>query len=245
MLKNVVLGSLKPILLLTPQHAGTYFWEDFLIKHPQISLCARLERPETNTKYIQKVRNHFKQAVMKGQTVTFHSHFFDSGHLMMLMMFFPTFLSLRDPLLTLITSQARNKGLIEEQTGVDYGQRLIEKWAMTVETFNQFGEPDLVIPIDLVAGQSVAYKANVLAHLLIFCGVTPYDLVVNQYANKWPVVRSLDRGGAPGLKDAYARGDVAKIKAGLTPAGWAALQTHKNVLQPFLEKHGYKNLLWW
>lgn len=245
MLKNVVLGSLKPILLLTPQHAGTYFWEDFLIKHPQISLCARLERPETNTKYIQKVRNHFKQAVMKGQTVTFHSHFFDSGHLMMLMMFFPTFLSLRDPLLTLITSQARNKGLIEEQTGVDYGQRLIEKWAMTVETFNQFGEPDLVIPIDLVAGQSVAYKANVLAHLLIFCGVTPYDFVVNQYANKWPVIRSLDRGGAPGLKDAYARGDVAKIKAGLTPAGWTALQTHKNVLQPFLEKHGYKNLMWW
>lgn len=245
MLKNVVLGSLKPILLLTPQHAGTYFWEDFLIKHPQISLCARLERPETNTKYIQKVRNHFKQAVMKGQTVTFHSHFFDSGHLMMLMMFFPTFLSLRDPLLTLITSQARNKGLIEEQTGVDYGQRLIEKWAMTVETFNQFGEPDLVLPVDLLGECAPAIRVEALNKLLAFCDVDQNLPFVNQHANSWPLVRSLDRGGAPGLKDAYARGDVAKIKAGLTPAGWTALQTHKNVLQPFLEKHGYKNLMWW
>lgn len=245
MLSNLNVSNIKPIILLTPQHAGTYFWEDFLIKHPDVSLCVRLERPETNIKYINRVRQHFLQASKKGKTVTFHSHIFDSGHLIMLMAFFPTFLSLRDPLLCLITLQARHPNLIEEQTGVDYGQRLIEKYAMMVETFNQFGKPDLVIPIDLVAKQSVEHKAIVLNSLLSWCGLSGASSLVNHYANKWPIVRSLDRGGAPGLKDAYVKGDIGKIKTGLTKAGWTALQTHKSVLKSYLEKHGYRNLLWW
>jgi hypothetical protein len=244
MLQNLDVSNINPILLLTPQHAGTYFWEDFLSKHPDVSLCARLERPETNIKYINRVRRDFRTASDKGKTVTFHSHIFDSGHLMMLMAFFPTFLSLRDPLLCLITLQARHPNLIEEQTGVDYGQRLIEKYAVLVETINQLGEPDLVIPIDLVSHQNQSQKASQLNRLLELCDISGHP-IVSQYAAKWPIVRSIDRGGAPGLKEAYAKGDRATIQAGLPTASWGALQTHKNVLQPYLEKHGYKNLLWW
>lgn len=244
MLSNINIPA-RPILLITPQHSGTYFLEALLADHPEINGRVRLEAAETTHDYLARVRRDLQNHNNRSGVVTFHSHIFDCGHLMFLATLIPTILTVRDPLLSLITCYTRESpGQKNIFTGKRYGVQLIERHAEFIKTINALGEPDYTLPVDLVAKHGPGGRRTIIGDMLKAVGLKSYKNMIEKWGNDWKVVRSLNRRHH-NVKEAYERGDAKAVQKLLPDEYWGALQDNKNVLRSYLEKYGYRNLMWW
>ena len=209
------------------QHTGTWFIIDFLRQHSQIN------------KFIE-----FKDIVLLNGSVSenkntlLHSHIAVSNAgihrndrckhippiiLNVFMNTFKTIISLRDPMLSLITRLNRHPELNHEY--------IINAFNYVATLKNVF-----FIPID--TGVETRYTS--LKQLLSYLGL-PEENYVKEYAEKWEAVNStID---IYNLKEYYADGDFYNIFKKL-PMECKLLIKSKNILKPFFKSWGYKNLLW-
>lgn len=242
MLSSIDIPKMRPIVLLTPQHAGTHFWEYVFFKHPQIySTKMRLEGIEPPGRYLKQIRADYKTlSKVKNQRPIIHSHLISMGHLWLLLMVFPTFMGLRDPLLTLITVENRRPGAAKSPHVFD----MMDRWVEVVKTFNELGMPDFVVGIDLLSKKSDKEKTQVITDIFSKFELSENRNVVDEIVSEWPMKRSFGNSHIQ-LKTAYQQGDARYIRENLSPGLWKKLKEIEPTVRPFLQTHGYQNLLWW
>jgi len=140
-----------------------------------------------------------------------------------------TVVSLRDPLLSVIKGKRNNKHF-------DMPQRMRNYLDMVelCETFDPH-----VLPVDLLAEASVEDR---LTALTTVSGGYVSSEVCQAWAEEWPAHNS---AGDYILKRMYYKGDIDSMVKEFKDSEWQALIEHKFILRPFLERYGYRDLLWW
>jgi len=238
------------VFLPTITHTGTFFVAAFLLKHPDIkgyfqvnTLAAILDEDE-------KVVHHVLGATpLKGgepfiterfvygrvNIIQDHIWCFPNYYMATLMTVLPTIIPLRDPLLTILSANERIK-----DREIRDKRDLVKAWKALVSIINSIsGTTKLAFfPIDQAADKRSGILRETLEYLQL-PSLLPY---VSDWAKEWP--KCYNTGGQYEGKIAYETGDIAWIKSSLGHY-WEALQEAESHLRPFLEQHGYKNLLWW
>ncbi len=96
----------------------------------------------------------------------------------------------------------------------------------------------IYLPVDLLASQSFGKRFEALNNILpdIYEGKKKY--LCNEWAYKWPI----HNGRSYDLKQLYQDKNVKELS---NLPGWDTLIENKSILQPWLERIGYRDLLWW
>ncbi len=136
---------------------------------------------------------------------------------------FPSIVPIRDPLAALVTRQARAPELVH--THIVEGFRRLAATPATPFYF----------PIDIYRNSDVRFK---LAGELF--GVLGLRMCPIERIRRWRPENSV---GSNDLKRAYAAGDLDRLQSAF-PKSFAYLMEHRNVIQPFLERIGYRGLAW-
>jgi len=242
----------KPILFITPHHVGTWFFLNFLLKHKQIGgFCchSRFERlnKKRGTSYSKLPRvGGFKQKAeiisINSDYNLYHAHppYEYSEYLHMLVNFVPTFVAIRDPLIALISHIKRYPPGTDKQFRVR-GQQAneVELWKVFVRTM-QYSSDIFTIPMDLLTKNTDVIKTEKLTLLLKHCGLDSDNLLVFETVQSWAPVNCLEYPE----KEYYYNKDMERIEKFLGPL-WTQLRNLENEFRPYLERFGYKNLLWW
>lgn len=230
----------KYILLSTLQSTGTWWVIDALRKHPEIGGLSHRE----NLMALQNdwvLRDdwtdnpHGEALAPEGKVTLLYEHYFPSDKPFdrwypqspseFLMTVLPTLSPLRDPLLCMIRAWHREPPLYPYDWLIDAwihaarrGDTLgVKFWCM--EPFHKGGF--------LQAVQDVGLP-------------TPPRWVEGLE----PQIRINSTPGDCDLREAYQNRDIIVLRKRLaTP--WRRLQEAEPILRPFLEKRGFKNLMWW
>ena len=248
------------IFLTTLFHTGTWFVLYFFHTHPQVDGILET-RFLTNATYLTGqtewhtgvggVEVPLKKGIViekfvPGGTNVLHSHFLDqaqpltTGSILALMLMCPTVVTMRDPLLSVITSAARvgvDKIRADDEVSIIQRVKDFQTLAACVDNISKVSAP-VIFPIDLPV--TVDSRYELLTKVLRHVGL-PNDPHAKMWAEKWPLVNT--KGNYP-LKDAYVRRDPEFIKR-LIPKTWNLLRSYETSFRPFLERNGYKNLMWW
>lgn len=142
----------------------------------------------------------------------------------------PTIVTLRDPLLTLMTRQKR---LSSHHPHRD----LIAQWTNFVESmelFEEFIKP-IYLSVDLLSECADKFLKDCEAQ-----GLVPTDATLLMLQEGLP----RNSAGESVYDEAYRSGDWKAFTDGMTAETYL-LEDNKYLLKPFLKAHGYKDLLWW
>ena len=159
----------------------------------------------------------------------------------------PTVIPIRDPLAALISYQERalRDGRIDEpgQPRFDPAE-FVDKWIRLAETaraiFVDFAHIKFLC-WDLASGMDRMSRYIYLREIAEALGLAD-DGPSAQCGVK--VIRHNDFGQYE-LKDAYDRRDLTYIRRNVANGGFEALRACRGILRPFLERLGYRDLLWW
>ncbi len=203
----------------TVPHTGTGFLIDFLRHDPAVQGFTTLR---------DAIRSHGE--IAPGLKLV-HSHF-DEDLLGLIKEFaeqWPTVISLRDPLLAVLTGYNRDCG--------DY-THLVEHFVRLVEMMS--GREPVYLPLDLMGRLPLRERVQQFVTAL-----APLENLDRSHrlerAYQWP---SVDSRGEYSLKALYSKRKRKMIQRAV-PREWNALVAARPVLQPFLEARGYEKLLWW
>jgi len=165
-----------------------------------------------------------------------HTHF--DGDLLVFIMEYisnwPTVVSLRDPLLSILSAFNRDpKG--------DYTY-LVDQFVRQAKLIDSglTRYAPIYFPIDLI--ERVSFEERVQQFTEIFAPLGYLDK--NRYltwADRWPYINS-QRHNPYRILYRHSLGEEIKQ---LIPNEWNALVSARPILQPFLEAQGYTDLLWW
>lgn len=235
----------KYILLSTLQSTGTWWVIDALRKHPEIGGLA-------HTNNLMAIQNgwclrdgwtgnpHNEALAPDGKFTLLYEHYgavqspfyrwYPQSAQESMMLVVPTLSPLRDPLVCMIRAWHREPPLYPYDWLLDAWINLANKgetlgvkfWRM--EPFDQQGFVNAIVRIGLSAGYP-QYHYDWLSSLK-------------------PTERINNTPGDCDLRIDYANRDAVALEKKL-PAPWRRLKELQPVLRPFLEKYGFKDLLWW
>jgi hypothetical protein len=154
----------------------------------------------------------------------------------------PTVIPIRDPLAALISYQVR-----AEREGRDdfdpAGQ--VDGWIRLAETSDVFKEFAHIkfLCWDLAAKMDRIGRYTYLREIARDLGLAGDDDGPSAQCGV-KVIRNNDLGRYA-LKRAYSRRDLTYIRRNVSNGGFEALRACRGILRPFLERLGYRDLLWW
>lgn len=242
----------KPLLFITPHHVGTWFLFNFLLKHPQVgSFCCHNHFEWLNNNKdipyskIARVVNFERRAEMistDSEYVLYHAHppYQYSEYLHMMMNFVPTFVAVRDPLLSLISYVKRYQHDTKRYpNGKDDEVNDINLWKTFIRTV-QGSNGIYIVPMDLISEDNDSVQLVTLSSLLDHLGLEPNAELVSRTVKDWTPVNILEYPE----KQFYYSKQIANIREFINPL-WDQLKACEDEFRPFLELCGYRNLLWW
>ena len=224
----------KVIFVPTPQHSGTWFLLELLQGHSEVRNGVMELRDMIGPMRgeITLLHTHF------GQGVTYHPNdaekFITDKVLFELVGIHPTVITIRDPLLALITRQLRHPDL--------WHSYIITAFMTIVQEL--VNKPNVFfLPVDLYKNKSYAQRLQLLKRLFAFLKLGEEDYL-KFWAAGWPRLNTVGYESAKETRRWYNNRDIDKISA-LFPEEYGVLKKREAILRPFLEKLGYRNLLWW
>lgn len=225
------------VWVLSVQHTGTWFVLDLLREHPGF--------PSVDPVTLDPIATRFQQfgTIRNGDIVSrgiIHGHvghgpaahfsdsrkFVEGNKYVELTNLIPIITPLRDPLAAMITRHARHP-MLDARYIVD-----AFVWLAHADATPTFLRVDAPEGVD---------RAESLKDALGSVGLDWAAPIALRWAETWPV-RNVS--GDTWLKEAYRVGDPEPIAREM-PDEWARLIARRDVLRPFLERFGYRNLLWW
>lgn len=213
------------IILPTIQHTGTWFVIDILQKFGYTTVPYNPEWTDKNTVLYM----HYPLSVGNGILPQEEHKFCSLGTIEWMYSKFANCLMIipiRDILASLITRQQRHaeqphKYIIDGFISLAQDFDKFQPFYFPMDLFETCKDRgNLLFSLETVIGKDLQYK-NILAH-------------------EWQPKNT--QGEYP-LKEAYYQGDIAKIQQAI-PNEWEYLIKSRKILQPFFEKLGYKDLLW-
>lgn len=165
---------------------------------------------------------------------------------------FPTVVSLRDPLRMVLTWDIRNRQNPDKD---EEALRMIDSFCFLASLHQYKTENIVFFPVDLYSNKSLEERTVAVQSMLDCLSIQdPQWPLLNELIRHNPVnvgswVRNLKKyreNEDYGMEvEAYIHSqNFGKLKE-LLPAPIDYLQQKKDVLRPFLESQGYKDLLWW
>lgn len=145
----------------------------------------------------------------------------------------PCLIPLRDPLLSLITQY-------QKAPQRDHSADVIV-WRPFVEVLLKIERVANLsfLPLDVLD----THESRLIHLMAVFNTLQiPNDDFAADWADQWPTTYN-SRGDYVMKQKYYAR-DIGYLSRTLGDA-WTELQRGEEILRPFLERHGYKKLLWW
>ena len=246
---------MKAIFIPSIQHTGTWFLLHLLRNHSSNKSGHMLNHEHLQRILIDK---SYVNLVFSEDTTLIHFHFgegeahfpddrakhFPYELVEYMASIFPTVIPLRDPLLSLISRQARYPDL-------DHSY-LINGFVYLVQLSQKFRP--FILPIDVLAKHSDKQRYGELADLMKHLG-----LDLEPYLALWSVSWSVfnptsaiaESENNEEMKTAlslmagyYETGDVGKLYE-IFPEEYDYLKSHEPLLKPFLKELGYRDLAWW
>ncbi len=207
----------------TVPHTGTTFLIEFLRSDPAIVDFKSLRGFERMHGEVEPglnlVHTHFEEEFLDLITV--------------LASRWPIIVSLRDPLLSVLSAYNRN---VRDHT------YLVEQFVRLVEMIDKglTRYTPIYVPVDLMEKLPLRRRVQQFVDTL-----APLDYLNQEHclawARRWPRIESQ----GPYSSKSYYNNRQRKRISRLIPKEWDALVAARPVLQPFLEAQGYKDLLWW
>lgn len=153
----------------------------------------------------------------------------------------PTIIPLRDPLAAVLSYHHR--AIQTGQIGTEMFRPLadvVDRWCLLAETEERFGEfPNIrYLAWDLASANPTKNPATFKARLWDIaqgCGLT------DPAPSKAGLPRENSSGDYP-LREIYEAGDFEELRT-IRAVGY--LKDCEPILRPFLERRGYRDLLWW
>lgn len=211
-------------------HTGTWFVLNFLLSHPGtwelVELRTAVEGREVKPSDVL----HFH---LYGDGVVSRGPFHETGLLdaaVRLSRKVPTVVPVRDPLLSLISRQARHPELDHVQV------------VRAFEYLDRFSNSAVFVPVDLLNRSGIEARREKLEEVLGRLGLE-WEEWCDDYAREWPVANTVGGRGA-GLREMYERRDVESLR-GFLRAEMEELDRIAPTLIPFLQTLGYSDLPWW
>ncbi len=228
-------------LIITPQHTGTWFWLNFLTRHPEVDGFAvrsnflqgieGFDRILSGGIEIDKDKDLSKEVQYRmGYKSVIHFHGPDSPeHLMLIATAYPL-LTTRDPLLSLISRFQRFPA--KEDSNI------LDTFIWMAKYLSRFS-PHLykIVSIDIIDMEN---RIPVLKSVLNWFNLTIDEDYIRRWVDRWPKIPTLEYE----LKEKYNDGDIEFLQRAM-PNLWDSLIRQEGLLRPWLESIGYKDLLWW
>jgi hypothetical protein len=154
---------------------------------------------------------------------------------------FPTAVTLRDPLASLLTREGRRMD--------DHQQYLVDGYESLAKSKRTFFK----LPVDLYADKPCKYRCELLKGLFSFLDISVGEKYIRKTASEWrvreniqddPSVSSFAKKRASQLKNWYRLGNIKEIFK-VIPKCYEYLKSKESIIRPMLEEAGYTNLLWW
>ncbi len=156
----------------------------------------------------------------------------------------PTLIPMRDPLASLVTYQrwAERDGRAENDPTFDPVGHVdgLVALALCKDQISQFGHVRFVC-WDLVGKM---HKVDQFEHLTGIARDLGLDDVQPSLECSKRMIVNNTAGSYP-LKMAYETGDTEALRAGIAAGAYDHLVSREEVLRPWLESLGYRDLLWW
>jgi hypothetical protein len=213
------------VLLPTIQHTGTWFLLDILQKAGFTTVPYNPEWTDKNTVLYM----HYPLSVGNGILPQEEHKFCSLGAIEWIYSKFDNCLMIvpiRDILAALITRQVRHpdqphKYIIDGFISFAQDFDGFNPFYFSIDLFENYKtRVDLLSSLESATGKDLEYK--------------------NSIAREW---QPKNTSGNSWLKEAYYQEDIEKIKQTI-PVEWEYLMKSREILQPFFEKLGYKDLLW-
>ena len=241
-IKDIIKKPRRYIMLSTLQSTGTWWTIYALKKHPEIG-------GQTHVQTLISLQNDW--VFRDGWTGNIHNdHLAEEGKITLLychyggtpapanftqwkaqtnyefmMMVVPSLAPLRDPLICMIRAWHREPKLYPHNF-------IMDSWIHVAKRGSDLGMNYWCIdPFDLEGFLSAVRNIGLS---------TPDEWVSELNINK----KENDTPGESDLRVYYANRDADAIEKKL-PIPWRRLKEEEPVLRPFLEKYGFKDLLWW
>lgn len=158
---------------------------------------------------------------------------------------FPTAVTLRDPLLSLLSREGRS-----DAKSLDNHYYLVGGFICLAKTTRRIFH----VPVDLYARKTIRERVDLLEHLFQWLEVIPATQdYIKKTAQEWKIRGNTQNDNsvppscqirAARLKDWYQSGDLKKIME-VIPNCYRYLKSKESIIRPMLERAGYTNLIWW
>src|SRR3990167_8727647 len=226
---------MRAIFLLTVQHTGTWWTINTLRTHPDIKGFAHI-RNVLNL-HLGMPLTGIDAGIPSTESLSqdginlLHTHWFrvyEKGRWQWdtmsdaLVVLVPTIMPLRDPLLSLLTRHNRESWMYPHTD-------LLEEWVRLAQC---------KLPLRLF--QMDNFELSKFALALNSVGLETPD----EWLRNVDPTTAVNTSGEYALKDAYFDGNAKYIQS-VVPEMWNRLCKSESVLRGFLEKNGYRDLLWW
>ncbi len=231
---------MKYIMLSTMHSTGTWWVIDALRKHPEIGGISHVQNL-MNLQNDWVLRDgwtgnpHNEALAPEGKTTLLYCHYAGmsatfnrwtpQGNYEFLMTVVPTLSSLRDPLLCMIRAWHREPPLYPYDWLMDAWMHIAKRGDTLAVKYWRMEPFDEVAFIETIAAVGLS---------------CPIDWITGLDSE----TRINDTPGECDLRDDYRNGDIAALKRKL-PVPWRRLKEGEPILRPFLESHGFTDLLWW
>ena len=243
------------LYLPTLQHTGTWFAVNFLLSHPDLGGFFEGHQAETvfqegnylvSSAAIKRGYDPDKLNLIQTHIKTIESLTKDRDKLITIhpdqcaaMLTNPFIVTLRDPLLALITHRSRHSNL----SPIGAIQNWKAFFAFLTAMEKREVKPPIFLPVDLLKTWDYQRVAGILDDILVTYGLRTNNKIVNKWASELPVFNSYGQM-MPRLRRAYQNNDLETITE-LIGNDLKLLQEIEPNLRPLLEQAGYSNLLWW
>lgn len=207
-------------VLLTLPHTGTIFTRTFLRNCPGATGLHNIDNPPPDDAETRVVWGHFNPRNWVRQSQWCREE--------------RPIMTMRDPLAVAVSHHARGSDM-----RVDY-------WAKAAAVMDTF-MPNY-LPVDLLETEQARVEA--LKHTVHVAGFSTGDCIdhCRAWARDWGENRQnktiSNTVGENPAKQAYREGDFAVLQD-IMPERIDAIRLHERSLRPWLERIGYRDLMWW
>lgn len=222
------------ILLPTVPHTGTEFMVNFLQELPLVQNVVELRQLRKNPQLLAGGERGLPGLYPdRGNLAYGHIYEKELPTILSLAQWWKPVVPLRDPLLSLLTRQNRHP----DQSHI----HIVASWLRLVDIVDEC-DP-CYISLDLLNTEEK--RKDALEKVVFACGggYGAWFDVVNNWARNWPKYKHNSKG-IYALKEEYLHGDMTNIEQELKQE-LVHLRHAEPILRPFLEKQGYRDLLWW
>lgn len=230
----------KIIFIPTIQSTGTWFCLDLFKEHSQVSWIG--PRASWNLEQLEKAGNndiwvihiHFGIVSVADRFVFVNK---DAIVQQWCKNADATIVPIRDPLLSLLTAYTRyvpSKNFMDLTHIVNGFCELIK----LIQKYDIF-----ILPIDIYSYKNTESKLAILKRLFDFVEL-PHESFLIKWAKDWPIKNTVGQSVKNHVANLYKTKNISEISK-MIPKEYAYLKSKEDVLKPFLQKHGYKDLIWW